>query len=94
MKGARAAIALSCNLHGGCRGKLALTAALGGKRTALGRAAAHVAGGAVRVISLRLSARGKRALKAAGTRGLAASVQLEARRHTSRLASVRLLAAG
>ncbi len=94
VKGARAAIALSCNLHGGCRGKLALTAVLGGKRTALGRAAARVGGGAVRVISLKLNGRGKRALKAAGTRGLAASVQLESRRHTSRLASVRLLRAG
>jgi hypothetical protein len=94
VKGARAALALSCNLHGGCRGKLALTAVLGGKRTALGRAAARVGGGAVRVISLKLNGRGKRALKAASTRGLAASVQLESRRHTSRLASVRLLRAG
>ena len=94
VKGTRAAVALSCNLHGGCRGKLALTASLGGKRTLLGHANAHLASGAVRAISLRLSARGKRALKAAGSRGLAASVQLEAHRRSSRLASVRLVRAG
>jgi hypothetical protein len=94
VKGGRAAVALVCALHGGCRGKLALTAALGAAHVTLAHTRAHVASGAVRVLTLRLSTRGKRALKAAGARGLAASVQLEGTRRSQRLASVRLLASG
>jgi hypothetical protein len=89
----RAAFALACALNG-CRGKLSLAAVLGGKRVTLGSAAAHVSGGAERLVSLKLGARGKRALRAAGAGGLAASLQLEAKHHAQRLASVRLVAAG
>lgn len=95
VKGSRAAIGLACHLHGGCRGKLALMGVVGGKRTALTRAApARVRSGAARLITLKLNARGRRAVKGAGTGGVTASLQLEAAHRTTRLASVRLLAAG
>ncbi len=94
VKSGRAAFALACALHG-CRGKLSLTAVLGHKRrTVLGRAAAHVAGGSERLISLKLGSRGRRALRGAGAGGLAASLQLEAKHRVRRLASVRLVTAG
>src|SRR6185437_6651033 len=82
VKGGRAAFAIACALHG-CRGKISLTAALGGKRGTLGSAAAHVPGGRERLVSLKLGARGRRALRAAG--GLAASLQLEAKHRVQRL---------
>jgi hypothetical protein len=93
VRGSRAAIALACALNR-CRGKLSLTAALGGARARLASAAVHVPGGGERLVSLKLDARGKRALRAAGTGGLAASLQLEAKHRVQRLASVRLLTAG
>ncbi len=93
VRSGRAAFALACALNG-CRGKLSLAAVLGGKHVTLGSAAAHVSGGAERLVSLKLGARGKRALRAAGAGGLAASLQLEAKHRTQRLASVRLVAAG
>ena len=93
VKGGRAAFALACALHR-CRGKLSLTAVLGGKRKPLGSAAAHVAGGSERLVSLKLGSRAKRALRAAGSGGLAASLQLEAKHRVQRLASVRLVTAG
>jgi hypothetical protein len=90
--GSRAAVALVCGLHGGCRGKLAVTAVIGGKRETLAHAGAHVSSGSERVVMLRLSRRGRHALRAAGPGVLAASLQLESRRRTQRLASVRLVA--
>ncbi len=94
VKGSKAAFALVCALHGGCRGKLALTAVLGGRRVTLGHAAAHVSNGAQKLVTVKLSPRGRRALRAAGSRGLAASVQLESRRLPQRVASVLLVASG
>jgi hypothetical protein len=67
---------------------------VGHRRETLGKAKARVGAGAVRVIALRLSARGKRAVSRAGSGGLSASLELAARRHASRIASVRLLALG
>ena len=94
VKGSKAAVALLCALHGGCRGKLTLTAVLGGRRGTLGHASAHISTGAQKVLTLKLSARAKRALRAAGPRGLAASLQLDSKRRSQRLASVLLLAGG
>jgi hypothetical protein len=53
-----------------------------------------VPGGGERLVDLKLTARGKRAVRAAGARGLAASVQLEAKHRVQRLASVLLVPAG
>ncbi len=94
VKGSKAAVALVCALHSGCRGKLALTAVLGGRRVTLGHAAAHVANGSERVLKLKLSSRTGRALRAAGAGGLAASLQLESKRGARRVASVLLVASG
>ncbi len=92
VSGSRAAVALVCGLHGGCRGKLTLTAVIGGKRETLARAGAHVSSGSERVLTLRLSSRARRALRAAGPGVLPASLQLDSKRRTQRLASVRLVA--
>ena len=88
----RAAVALVCGLHGGCRGKLTMTAVIGGKRETLAHAGAHVSSGSERVLTLRLSSRAKRALRAVGPGVLPASLQLESKHRTQRLASVRLVA--
>ncbi|HXB17128.1 MAG TPA: Ig domain-containing protein [Solirubrobacteraceae bacterium] len=94
VKGGRVAVALGCAARHGCRGTLALTAVVGRRRETLGNAKTHVGAGAVRVIALRLSAPGKHAVSVAGGAGLSASLQLGARRHASRVASVRLVSLG
>ncbi len=94
VKGSKATVALLCGLHGGCRGKLTLTAVLGGRRGTLGKASAHVSNGAQKVLTLKLSARARRALRAASSRGLAASLQLDSKHRSQRLASVLLVAGG
>jgi hypothetical protein len=94
VRGSKAAVALVCGLHGGCHGKLALTARVGGRRTTLAHAAVHVPNAAGKVVTLKLSSRARRALRAAGSGGLAASVELESRRLPQRVASVLLVASG
>jgi hypothetical protein len=94
VRGSEAAIALVCGLHGGCRGNLALTAVVGGRRTTIAHAPAHVANGAQKVLTLKLSSRAVRAVRAAGSGGLAASVQLESKRIPQRVASALLVASG
>ncbi len=94
VRGSKAAVALVCGLHGGCRGKLALTAVIGGRRTKLAHAAVHVGNAAQKVVTLKLSSRARRALRAAGSHGLAANVELESKRLPQRVASVLLVASG
>ncbi len=94
VRGSKAAVALVCGLHGGCRGKLALTAVVAGHHTTLAHAALHVRNAAQKVVTLKLSARARRALRAAGPGGLAASVELESKRRPQRVASVLLVASG
>ncbi len=88
VRGGRTAVELECAIPGGCSGQLGLAAA-GGRKIALSTVGIHRGGR--RLITLKLTARGRGLLAGAGAAGLAATLTLRSHSQTRTLLGLRLI---